>query len=74
MKVTTKELPRLIVRFETCPDADGKINYHYLVNSTLTGELLTVFVDPVRAGDITGSSVEFETKKGGFYVFDNERF
>ncbi len=74
LKVTTKELPRLIVRFETCPDADGKINYHYLVNSTLTGELLTVFVDPVRAGDITGSSVEFETKKGGFYVFDNERF
>ena len=72
--LTTKELPKLVIKIVGKNDANGKNNIVYLYDAGLSGDLIQAFVDVVRAGDITPSAFEFLGNKGGTRVVKAERY
>lgn len=74
LKAVSKELPRVIVKIETCPDVNSKVDTFYLVDCGINGELITPFLDVVRAWDLVWSSLELMVNKGWYILKGKQRF
>ena len=71
-EIKTQEIPTLVAKIVSADD-DGNINREYLIDAGFEGELIQAYIDPSRAGDLTGSSLEFTANKRGAYIFNAQR-
>jgi len=71
--IITQELPRLVVKIVSLDSVSGKTNTEYLIDSWFEGELISAYIDPARAGDLTGSWFDFKWNKNGSYIKKQER-
>jgi hypothetical protein len=72
--LTTKALPKLVVKIVGRADAAGKKNIIYLYDSAMNSEIMQSFADIARAGDIKGSPFEFIGNKGGFWLVKANKY
>lgn len=72
--LTTKELPKLVIKIIGKSDTDWLENTIYLYDAGLSGDIIQSFVDVVRAGDIQSSPFEFLGNKGGMRLTSAERY
>ena len=72
LAATTLETPRLVVKIATAADENGKVNYQYLVDASVSGSIVDSFLDPSN-NDLEGSPVELMTNKGGYSLRYSER-
>lgn len=74
LNISSKELPKIVVKIVGRDDANGKNNTIYLYDAGLSGDVIQSFVDVVRAGDIPASPFEFLWNRGWFGLVKAERF
>jgi len=72
--LTTKELPKLVVKIVGKNDANLLNNTIYLYDAGLSWDIIQSFVDVVRAWDIKPSPFEFMGNKWGFRLAQAERY
>lgn len=73
LQVAYRDLPRLLVKAVSEPDANGKVDTHYLYDCTIDGTVADQFVDLARSGELQGSEISFMTNKLGFKLSNKER-
>lgn len=71
--ITSFSIPTLVVKVVST-DESGKVNTDYLVDCGFEGELITSYLDVVRAGNITPSAFTFKGLKNGYILKYRERF
>ena len=71
--IITQELPRLVVKIVSLDSVSGKTNTEYLIDAGFEWELISAYIDPARAGDLTGSGFDFKWNKNGSYIKKAER-
>lgn len=59
------DIPALILRLTSTDPATSKVKQTYLIDAGFTGELVTQYLDPKRAGNLANSPFEFSGKSGG---------
>jgi len=74
LNISSKELPKIVVKIIGKDDANGKNNTIYLYDAGLSGDIVQSFVDVVRAGDIPASPFEFLGNRGWFWLIRAERY
>lgn len=73
LNISSKELPKIVVKIVGRDDANGKNNTIYLYDAGLSGDVIQSFIDVVRAGDIPASPFEFLGNRGWFGLVRAER-
>lgn len=72
--ITTKELPKIVIKIVGKDDTNGKSNTVYLYDAGMSGDVIQSFIDVVRAGDINPSPFEFLGNKWGLWLVSAERY
>lgn len=68
-KVEMVSKPYLLIKFETCPDDEDKVNTFYFVKSRLSWELSIAYQNMAR-WDFTWTTMSFEVAKGWNLIID----
>jgi len=68
VKMSTSQLPQLVVKIVWCPDASALYNTHYLVNGSLTWTVTRWFVDLAVAWNPVASPISFASNSWGYLV------
>jgi len=72
--LTTKSLPKLVIKIVGINDSNWEKNTVYLYDAWLSGDVIQSFVDVVRAWDIKPSPFEFMGNKWWMWLVSAERF
>lgn len=63
--IENADIPALILRLTSTDPVTGKVKQTYLIDASFTGELVTQYLDPKRAGNLANSPFEFTGNSGG---------
>ena len=55
----------MILRITSTDPVTSKIKQTYIIDASFTGELVTQYLDPKRAGNLANSPFEFTGNSGG---------
>lgn len=66
--IAPKEIPALVIKVTSLDTETNKTKTYYLVNCGLESDLVSSFIDVIRAGDMKGTPYEFVGNKNGFIL------
>ena len=72
--ITPKTLPKMVVKIVGTADANNKKRTIYLYDSMMSADILTSFLDVVRAGNLKGTAFTFEWNKNGIRLHKTELY
>ena len=72
--ITSKTLPKMVVKIVGTADSAGKKRTIYLYDSMMSTDILTSFLDVVRAGNLKGTAFTFEWNKNGIRLHKTELY
>lgn len=71
--ITNASIPSLILRITSTDPVTSKVKQTYIIDASFTGELVTAYLDPKRAGDLANSPFNFTGHSGwGIFTFTDE--
>jgi hypothetical protein len=66
--IAPKEIPALVAKVTSVDSATGKNRITYICNCGLESDLVSSFIDVIRAGDMKPTPFEFVGNKQGFIL------
>ena len=66
--IMPKTLPKMVIKIVGFADANGKSRTIYLYDSNMSWDIMTSFLDVIRAGNLKGSPFTFEGNKGWLWL------
>lgn len=71
--IANADIPALILRITSTDPITSKVKQTYVIDASFTGELVTAYLDPKRAGNLANSPFQFTGNSGGWiFTFTDE--
>ena len=71
--IENSDIPAIIIRITSTDPQTGKIKQTYVIDASFTGEMISQYLDPKRAGNLANSPFEYTGNSGGgIFTFTDE--